>query len=119
MEREITERIAAEAARMEDEAGADRTYTRVPQAKEPSQVYSIRIPVARIEELRELAKRQGLPASVLLRSWALECLDRERSDRSAAHLRSAATQIAVEGSAEELTRALERDPQRNLLRLAV
>src|SRR5271165_6133563 len=49
----------------------------LPAPKQPSQVYSVRIPVNRLEELRAVAAKQRLPPSALLREWVLERLDRE------------------------------------------
>lgn len=47
------------------------------QATEPSQVYTVRIPVGRLEELRRVAEQRGEAPSALLRRWALERLDAE------------------------------------------
>lgn len=49
------------------------------QAKEPSQVYSIRVPVDRLEELRSLAEARGETPSGLMRRWVLERLASEVS----------------------------------------
>ncbi|WP_166354364.1 hypothetical protein [Phytoactinopolyspora limicola] len=48
------------------------------KAKDPSQVYSLRIPVHRLEELRAVAQKSHLAPSVLMRRWVLERLDEER-----------------------------------------
>jgi hypothetical protein len=47
------------------------------QASEASQVYTVRIPVDRLEELRRVAEHRGEAPSALLRRWALERLDAE------------------------------------------
>jgi hypothetical protein len=47
------------------------------QASDPSQVYTVRIPVDRLEELRRVAEQRGEAPSALLRRWALERLDSE------------------------------------------
>jgi len=38
-------------------------------------VYSVRIPVDRIEELRQLAIERGVPPTTLIRTWVLAHLD--------------------------------------------
>jgi hypothetical protein len=50
-------------------------------AKDPSQVYSLRLPVDRIEEVRRLAVSQSLAPTALLRRWILERLDVELERR--------------------------------------
>lgn len=47
------------------------------QPVEPSQVYSLRIPVERLAELRRLADERGVAPTALLRQFVLERLDRE------------------------------------------
>lgn len=47
------------------------------QATDPSQVYSVRIPVDRIEQLRLLAVERGVAPTALLRQFVLERLDVE------------------------------------------
>lgn len=53
-------------------------YGNLKPAVSPSQVYSVRIPVDRLEELRRVAEARGLAPSALLRSWFIERLDREK-----------------------------------------
>lgn len=69
----------AAAAELDDEqeqAGqAEHPYHRVPRAVAPSQVYSIRLPVDRIEELRVLAAESDERPTSLIRRWVLEHLD--------------------------------------------
>jgi hypothetical protein len=85
----MTESVAAMLAREAEEAEAraaaeDRGDVRPArgqrarrQASEASQVYTVRIPVDRLEELRRVARQRGEAPSALLRSWALERLDAE------------------------------------------
>ncbi|MGH8996759.1 MAG: hypothetical protein ACRDYB_12135 [Acidimicrobiales bacterium] len=78
-------RWAAEDAGLEARAADDDpaglvAHSRAPKA--PAQVYTVRIPVERLAELRLLAADRGVPPSVLLRSWAIEHLDAERTGRS-------------------------------------
>jgi len=49
-------------------------------AREPAQVYSLRVPVEKLEELRRLAGERHLTPSALMRSWVLERLELESSD---------------------------------------
>jgi hypothetical protein len=74
----VNDMLAAEAARMEAETGTERTFVQIPPPKEPSQVYSVRIPVARLDELRKIAAGCEQAPSTLLREWVLERLDMER-----------------------------------------
>ena len=60
----------------QEQAGqAERPYHRVLRAVAPSQVYSIRLPVDRIEELRLLAAESDERPTSLIRRWVLEHLD--------------------------------------------
>lgn len=71
-----------ENAALETRAEADDSAGLVPHrrpAEGPAQVYTVRIPVDRLAELRRVAADRGIPPSVLLRSWAIERLDVERS----------------------------------------
>ncbi len=73
---------AAEDAALEARAAADDpaglvAHRRPPTA--PAQVYTVRIPVDRLAELRQVAAERAVPPSVLLRSWAIEQLDAERA----------------------------------------
>jgi hypothetical protein len=55
-----------------------RRFGRPPKPKgEVGQVYSIRIPVARIAELEEVAAARGEPPRTMLREWVLERLEKE------------------------------------------
>jgi len=65
----------AEQADAEEEAGAE--YFRVGTAAEPAQVYSVRIPVDRLDQLRRLAAERGLKPSALMREWVIERLEDE------------------------------------------
>ncbi|MGH9068516.1 MAG: hypothetical protein ACRD0J_13670 [Acidimicrobiales bacterium] len=73
---------ATEDAALEARAAADDPTGLVPHRrppKAPAQVYTVRIPVDRLDELRRVAVDRGVPPSVLLRSWAIEHLDAERA----------------------------------------
>jgi hypothetical protein len=85
MKENIAEMLAREAEEAEEVADAEERGERAPaqgqrarrQASDPSQVYTVRIPSARLKELRRVAERLGEAPSALLRRWALERLDAE------------------------------------------
>jgi hypothetical protein len=81
-EEEIAESLAAEAAEAEqhaDEADHGPSYRRKYPPRDPAQVYSLRIPVAQIEELRQLAAGKGVTPSALMREWVLERMAAEKA----------------------------------------
>jgi hypothetical protein len=47
------------------------------EARTPSQVYSIRVPVERLEQLRRLARERNVAPTTMLRQWVLTQLDAE------------------------------------------
>jgi len=71
----------AELAEVEEDTEDDVWVPRKP-ARRRSMVYSVRIPVERVEELRRVAARAGLDPSAMVRQWVLERLDSEHSDDS-------------------------------------
>lgn len=79
-DKEILERIAAavEDAEATPDEELDWTRHRRP-AKSPTAVYSVRIPVDRIEKLRRLAAERGVASTALIRTWVLAQLDAVRS----------------------------------------
>lgn len=70
---------AAEQFRNEDDLGP--TYVPRYPPKDPSQVYSVRIPVGRLEQLRQRAAEEGVAPSSLMRKWVIERLDADESMR--------------------------------------
>ena len=92
----IRESLAREAAEAIAVAEAEDDGQRTPapgqrarqQAKDPAQVYSVRIPVDRIEQLRRLAEERGAAPTTLLRQLVLEVLDREEALKVARELSS-------------------------------
>ncbi len=48
---------------------------RPPPPREPAQVYSLRMPVDKLEQLRQAAEQAGVSPSSLMRTWVLERLD--------------------------------------------
>ena len=67
------EMIAAIAAIETDDD--DEPAVTIDPPRRPSQVYSIRIPVERVEQLRTLAASQGTAPTQLIRQWVIERLD--------------------------------------------
>jgi hypothetical protein len=83
MSESIRELLAREAAEAEEHAAAEaRGEVPAPpgkrasrKASDPSQVYPVRIPVARLNELRKVAEGLGVPPTSLIRQWVIERLD--------------------------------------------
>ena len=81
---DIRKLLAGVAAAEEADAAEERQHYRSRRpAKSPSQVYSIRIPVKRLEEIRRLASEAGIAPTVMIRNWVLERLDAEAAERPA------------------------------------
>ncbi len=78
MSENITDVLAREAEQAEQRRGrpAGRLHRARPP-REPAQVYSVRMPVDRLEQLRSVAEHEGLSPSALMRAWVLERLDQE------------------------------------------
>ncbi len=70
-------RAVAEAEERGERAPSPGQRARRQPAGEASQVYSVRIPVGRLEQLRRLAEERGVTPSALLRQFVLERLDTE------------------------------------------
>jgi Cdc6-like AAA superfamily ATPase len=77
----IAEVLAEEAEHAEQHRDDELApgYRRARPPREPAQVYSLRIPVDRLEQLRRLAADKHMTPSALMRSWVLERLDAEAS----------------------------------------
>lgn len=85
-ERNIQDVLAEVAERAEETRDeAVKMYRSKQPPTGASQVYSIRIPVSRLENIRKLAARYGVPPTSMLRSWILERLDLEEQSASAPH----------------------------------
>lgn len=72
---DILAEVADQAEQTRDEI--TRMYRSNRPAVEPSQVYSIRIPVSRLGRIRALAAKYGMAPTSMLRTWILERLDAE------------------------------------------
>lgn len=83
-EKDIAEILAkeAEAAENNEDAEEHRPYRRPRPPMEGSQVYSVRIPVGRLEQLRAFAAKLGTRPTTLMRQWVLERLDEETGVRA-------------------------------------
>jgi len=81
--RDVLAEAAEDAESTRDEAPTANASRRSVPDKEPSAVYSLRIPVDQIERLRALAAVRGTSPSALLREWALERLGNETVDDTA------------------------------------
>lgn len=79
-DKELQDRIAAAVEDAEATSDGEVEWTRHREpAKSPTAVYSIRIPVDRIEELRQLAANREVQPTALIRAWVLAQLDAARS----------------------------------------
>lgn len=76
----IADMLAKEAEEAERHCDDELTtpgYRRAQPSRQPAQVYSLRIPVGQLEQLRRLAADRHMTPSALMRSWVLERLDAE------------------------------------------
>ena len=67
---------AALAEEAETRAGGPYVRSRR-RPKDPAQVYSLRVPVDRLDLVRQLAEQENTTQAALLRKWVLERLDQE------------------------------------------
>ena len=75
MDEELLARVA-EAAEADPDADAEVNWVRHQRpSKNPTAVYSVRIPVDRIEQLRQLAAERDVQPTALIRTWVLAQLD--------------------------------------------
>lgn len=79
-DKELLGRIAAAVEDAEATPDEELEWTRHREpAKSPTAVYSVRIPVDRIEELRQLAADRDVQPTALIRAWVLAQLDAAHS----------------------------------------
>lgn len=76
-ESDVARLLDEEAELAEKHRDVERSYVRARPAASPSQVYSLRIPVERLEQLRNLAERHHEAPTAMMRRWVLERLERE------------------------------------------
>jgi aryl-alcohol dehydrogenase-like predicted oxidoreductase len=78
MSEDIRDVLAREAKESEERRNQPtRLARRARPSREPAQVYSVRMPVDRIDQLRQVAERAGVSPTTLMREWVLERLDNE------------------------------------------
>ena len=65
----------------DDEESENLVYVRPRPPRSPAQVYSVRIPVARIEELRAAAEGEGKRPADLISAWVIERLQADPGPR--------------------------------------
>ena len=101
----------AEMTRAIDEAAGDDDdegeYFEVAPPVNPSQVYSIRIPVERLKQLRQRAEAESTTPSALMRSWIIERLERETFT---------VTVLAQPANVDEIGRALQATDRNSRIR---
>jgi hypothetical protein len=118
--RNIAEVLAEEAEHAEQHRDDDLApgYRRARAPREPAQVYSLRIPVDRLEQLRELAAERHMTPSALMRAWVLDRLDAEAGHEVIADDVHGGHE-PVEGSGEFLVQALREVVREELKRAGV
>lgn len=108
--------LEKEAERFEREQSSDRKFVRPRKPTSPAQVYSVRIPVDRIQQLRRVARRRKVAPSALMREWVVQRLDDESiSSQSAAEfLRGAVllTRVTVDKRHGDLSSLLWESEER-------
>jgi hypothetical protein len=72
-DRELLDKIAAEAEHAESTRDAELPYRR--RTTGPNRVYGLRLPAERIEQLHHIAEARGIEPSVLVRQWVIDQLD--------------------------------------------
>lgn len=87
-ERDIKQELEEIATAVEGDKDAGGPRVRSMRApKEPSQVYSVRIPTDRLDQLRRLAAARGAAPTALIRDWVVERLDAETGSPAGVHPR--------------------------------
>jgi hypothetical protein len=103
------ERIDREDFALTDEEAEGRwVFVRARPPKEPSQIYSLRLPVSVVEQIRLLAASKGEAPTALLREWVLEHLDEEFKVRGKTQSRPAASRGEVKASRSKVAVARKK-----------
>ncbi len=71
-----------EAEAREQEEEREAVYRRPQRPRDPAQVYSVRVPADRLEQLREIAQRDGVSTSALVRRLVIDGIERRLGDRN-------------------------------------
>jgi len=103
---ELLDKIATEAEHAEATRDAELPYRRRRTAS-PHQVYGLRLPAERIEQLRRLAEARGVEPSVLARQWVIDALDAAEQFRDRAEER---WERDLRSTTEHLRRLLDERP---------
>jgi Arc/MetJ family transcription regulator len=106
-DKDLADRIEMAVADAEAGGDAEPAWVRHREpSSSPTAVYSVRIPVDRLEELRELAAARGVQPTALIRAWVLAHLDsaREADDYAQRWERE------VHAATEHLRRLLQERP---------
>ncbi len=104
---ELVDRIAAAVEDAEATSDEELEWRRHREpATSPTAVYSVRIPVDRIEELRQLAAGRGVAPTALIRAWVLAQLDAARGPDDYAQR----WEREVRATADQLRRLLDERP---------
>jgi hypothetical protein len=110
-DRELTDRLTAAIADAEADPNAEPNWVRHREpSRTPTAVYSVRIPVDRIEELRALAAARGIPPTTLIRRWVLAQLDAARDANDYAQR----WERDVRATAAQLQKLLDERPERTI-----
>ena len=114
----IADLLAEEAEQAEEHREDELTpgYRRARPAREPAQVYSMRIPVERLEQLRSLAAERHMTPSGLMRAWVLDRLDVEAADSAAS---SGVSHLGTESEMLPLLRLVLREELERAVTYAV
>jgi hypothetical protein len=105
-DRELLDKIAAEAEHAESTRDVDLDYRRR-SAPGGSRVYGLRLPADRIEQLRRLAEARGVEPSALARQWVIAQLDAAEHRRDDAQER---WERDLRETAEHLRHLLDERP---------
>ncbi|MDQ5855022.1 MAG: hypothetical protein M3302_01595 [Actinomycetota bacterium] len=107
VDKELRDRIAAAVEDAEATPDEELEWTQHQEpTKSPTAVYSVRIPVERIEELRKLAAERGVAPTALIRTWVLAQLDTARTPEDYAQR----WERDVRATAEQLRKLLDERP---------
>ena len=106
--RQLQEKIAAEAEQAEATQDADLHYRR--RQPKRSSVYGLRLPDERIEQLRRLAEVRGIEPSTLVRQWVIEHLDETEHDLGGPERRTAEWEREIRSTTDHLRQLLDARP---------
>lgn len=81
-ERDIAEILKRESESFEEERSKNdpRPYVRVRPPSDPSQVYSLRLPVSALGKIQDLAKAERKRPTAMLREWVIDRLEYELNE---------------------------------------